>query len=142
MRSIQRLHKHNRDSRPNLLLHPSLPPSHPPSKQPLPPPETTLPRPRCYRIYGEYHLRAVGCGCYGVFHLSYEFSGYGGKYEYVFPFPFLLSPWLRVVWVVLTDNRLCFGCVGGYVDIRDWELVCSCQVVLSWPEVGVVYRYD
>ena len=66
----------------------------------------------------------------------------GGNMSMYFPFPFLLSPWLRVVWVVLTDNRLCFGCVGGYVDIRDWELVCSCQVVLSWPEVGVVYRYD
>ena len=56
-----------------------------------------------------------------------------------FPFPFPLA-W--VVWVVLTDSRLCLSCVGGYVDIGDWELVCSCQVVLSWPEVGVVYRYD
>ena len=53
MNSIQRIHKHNSDSRPNLLLHPSLPPPRPPSKQPLPPSEATLPRPRFDRIYGE-----------------------------------------------------------------------------------------
>lgn len=95
--SVQRIHKHNRNSRPNLLLHPSLPPPPPSSKQPLPPPETTLPRPRCHRIHGEYHLRGVGRGRHGVFHLSYEFSGYGWEYEYV-SFPFHLSPDL-VGWV-------------------------------------------
>lgn len=139
--SIQRIHKHNCNSRPNLLRHPSLPPPPPSTKQPLPPPKTTLPRPRCYRISGEHHLCGVGCGRHGVFHLSYEFSGYGGEYEYASFSPFtLFEHWLG--WVVLTDSRLCFGCVGGYVDIRDWELVCSCEVVLSWSEVGVVYTYD
>lgn len=34
--------------------------------------------------------------------------------------------------------RLCICCYRGDVHIGGWELVCACEGVLSWAEVGVV----
>lgn len=82
-KSIQRLHKHNRNNRTNLLRHSRAPPPSPPSRHTLSPRKTRLQSPRCNRLHSEYGMCAVGGRRDGVFLLSGEFSSYGGEYEYV-----------------------------------------------------------
>ena len=138
MNSIQRLHKHNRNivgqisfAIPAFLLLLRRRGSH------------YLPPKRPFRVPDVIgYLANIICVAWAVvvtvfftFPTSFPVTG-GNMSMSSFPFLFLQ------VWVVLTDSRLCFGCVGGYVDIRDWELVCPCEVVLSWTKVGVVYTYD
>lgn len=128
--SIQRLHKHNSNSSPNLLRRPR-PDPHLPSPSVRVPPVNSLPQATEYLgVYSEYSLCDLGRGSDCFLYLPDRVSGHRRQYEYVSP--------LLVKVADCWFGRLRSACSGDYGFAGCCELGSVCEAVVSWAEVGVV----